>query len=137
MKKTKQNIKLRVRSLKQMLASKISCTWGCIYSDQTFTMKSWQKCEGCLNLLMQWKWSGSESCSVEYDSLWPHGLYSSWNFLCQNTGMGSLFCLQGVFPTQVSNPGLLDCRQILYQLSHKGSPWCSKEERRNKNQSYI
>ena len=30
--------------------------------------------------------------------------------------------LQGIFPTQGSNPGLLLCRWILYQLSHKGSP---------------
>ena len=30
--------------------------------------------------------------------------------------------LQGIFPTQGSNPGLLHCRKILYQLSHKGSP---------------
>ena len=30
--------------------------------------------------------------------------------------------LQGIFPTQGSNPGLQHCRQILYQLSHKGSP---------------
>ena len=29
---------------------------------------------------------------------------------------------RGTFPTQRSNPGLLHCRQILYQLSHKGSP---------------
>ena len=40
----------------------------------------------------------------------------------QNTGVGSLFLLQGVFPIQESNPGLSHCRQILYQLSHKGSP---------------
>ena len=33
--------------------------------------------------------------------------------------MGSLSFLQGIFPTQGSNPGLLPCRQILYQLSHK------------------
>ena len=46
-----------------------------------------------------------------------------WNFLGQNTGMGiTLFLLQGVFPTQGPNPGLPICRQILYQLSHKGSP---------------
>ena len=31
-------------------------------------------------------------------------------------------CAQGIFPTQGLNPGLLHCRQILYQLSHKGSP---------------
>ena len=35
---------------------------------------------------------------------------------------GSLSLLQGIFPTQRSNPGLLHCRQILYQLSHKRSP---------------
>ena len=35
---------------------------------------------------------------------------------------GSLYLLLGIFPTQGSNPGLLHYRQILYQLSHKGSP---------------
>ena len=55
-------------------------------------------------------------------SLRPHGLYSSWNSLGQSTGVGSLSLLQGIFPTQGSNPGLAHCRQILYQLSHKGSP---------------
>ena len=47
---------------------------------------------------------------------------SPWASLGQNTGVGSLSPLQGIFPTQASNPGLLHCRQILYQLSHKGSP---------------
>ena len=68
---------------------------------------------------MLWKWS--ESCSVMSDSLWSHGLYSPWNFPGQNTGLGSCSLLQGILPTQRSNPGLLHCRQILYQLSHKGS----------------
>ena len=66
--------------------------------------------------------SESESCSVVSNSLWPHGLYSPWNSPGQNTGVGSLSLLQGIFPTQESNPGLLHCRWILYQLSHKGSP---------------
>ena len=35
---------------------------------------------------------------------------------------GSLSLLQGIFPTQESNPGLPHCRQILYQLSHNRSP---------------
>ena len=35
--------------------------------------------------------------------------------------MGSLFLLQGIFPTQGSNPGLPPRRQILYQLSHKNA----------------
>ena len=56
------------------------------------------------------------------DSLWPHGLYSPWNSPDQNTGVGSLSLLQGIFPTQGLNPGLPHCRQILYQLSHKASP---------------
>ena len=62
--------------------------------------------------------SESEGRSVVSNSLWPHGLHSPWNFPGQNTGMGSLSLLQGIFPTQGSNPGLLNCRQILYQLSH-------------------
>ena len=66
--------------------------------------------------------SKSESHSVVSDSLWLHGLYSPWNFPGQNTGVGSLSFLQGIFPTQGSNPGLPHYRQILYQLSHKGSP---------------
>ena len=40
----------------------------------------------------------------------------------QNTGVGSLSLLQGLFPTQGSNPGLLHCRRIIYQLSPKGIP---------------
>ena len=63
------------------------------------------------------KWS--ESCSVVSDSLWPHGLYSLWNSPGQNTRVGSLSLLQGIFPTQGLNPGLPHWRRILYQLSHK------------------
>ena len=40
----------------------------------------------------------------------------------QNTGVGSLSLLQGIFQTQGSNPGLLHCKRILYQLRYKGSP---------------
>ena len=64
----------------------------------------------------------SESGSVLPDSLQPHGLYSPWNSAGQNTGGGSLSLLQGIFPTQGSNPGLLHGRRILNQQSHKGSP---------------
>ena len=73
-------------------------------------------------MLAPWKESMSKSRSVVSDSLRPHGLYSPWNSPGQNTGVGSLSLLQGIFPTQGSNPGLPHCRQILYQLSHKGSP---------------
>jgi len=54
--------------------------------------------------------SETESRSVVSDSLPSHG----WR--------GSHSLLQGIFPTQGLNPGLPHCRQILYQLSHKGSP---------------
>ena len=53
------------------------------------------------------------------DSLRSHGLYSSWNSLGQNIGVGSLSLLQGLFLTQGLNPGLQHCRQILYQMSHR------------------
>ena len=53
-------------------------------------------------------------------------LVSLWNYQAhknsRNTGVSSLSLLQGFFPIQGMNPGLPHCRQILYQLSHKGSP---------------
>ena len=48
---------------------------------------------------------------------------SPWNSPGQNTGAGSLSLLQGVFPTQGSNPGLPHCRWIIYQLSHRESAY--------------
>ena len=60
-------------------------------------------------------------------SLRPYGLWLI-RLLCprdspgKNTGVGSPSLLQGIFPTQGSNPGLPHGRQILYQLSHKESP---------------
>ena len=69
----------------------------------------------------------SVSRSVVPDSLQPHGLQPSrllcpWDFPGKDTGVGCYFLLQGIFPTQGSNAGLLHCRQILYPLSYKGSP---------------
>ena len=69
-------------------------------------------------ILFHWKWKFLNCVRF----LRPHGLYSPWNSPGQNTGVGSLSLLQGIFPTLGSNPCLLHCRQILYQLSHKGSP---------------
>ena len=56
----------------------------------------------------------SESHSVMSDSLQPHGLYIPWNSLGENTGVGSLSLLQGIFPTQGLNPGLPHCRRIFF-----------------------
>ena len=66
--------------------------------------------------------SESESRPVVPNSLRPHGLHSPWNSPGQNTAVGSLSLLQGIFPTQESNQGLLHCRRILYQLNYQGSP---------------
>ena len=48
----------------------------------------------------------SESRSVVSNPLQPHGLYSPWNSPGNNTGVGSLSLLQGIFPPQGLNPGL-------------------------------
>ena len=66
------------------------------------------------------------SHSVISNSLRPHGLEPSrlfclWDSPGKNTGVGCHVLLQGIFPTQGSNPGLLYCRRILYHLSHQGS----------------
>ena len=69
----------------------------------------------------------SESRSVMSDSLRSHRLQPArllcpWNSPDQNTGVGSCSLLQGIFPTQGSNPGLPHCRWILYHLSHQRIP---------------
>ena len=67
----------------------------------------------CVHALMK-----NESRLVMSNSLWPHGLYSSWNSPGQNSGVGSLSLLQE------SNQCLLHCRWTLYQWSYQGSPIC-------------
>ena len=62
----------------------------------------------------EWK---SLSCVQLFVTPWT--IYSPWNSPGQNTGVGSLFLLQGIFPTQGLNPSLPYCRQILYQLSRQ------------------
>ena len=87
----------------------------------------------------------SESLSVVSNSLRPHGIYSPWNSPGQNTGVGSLSLLQGIFPTQGLNPSLPHCRQSLYCLSHQGSPrileWVaypfSRESSQPRNQTGV
>ena len=80
------------------------------------------ECGDSLSFDVQYHSPPGESLSVVSNSLWPHWLYSPWNSPGQNTGVGSLSLLQGIFPTQESNRGLLHCRQILYQMSYQGSP---------------
>ena len=61
-----------------------------------------------------------------YSSLQPHGLKPArltvqGESLGKSTGVGCHALLQGIFPTQASNPGLPNWRQILYHVSHQGS----------------
>ena len=66
----------------------------------------------------RWKWSRS----VVSESLWPHGRqslvgYRPWDFPGKDTGVGCHFFLQGIFPNQGSNPGLLYCRHCFTVLN--------------------
>ena len=79
----------------------------------------------------KWKWK-SLSC---VQLLGSHGLYSLWNSPGQNTGIGNLSLLQGIFPTQGLNSDLPHHRQILYQLSHKGSLQGKKKQENSRKTS--
>ena len=57
---------------------------------------------------------GDRAC----DPMEPARLLCAWNSRGKNSGVNVSSLLQGIFPTQGSNPGL---PQILYQLSHQGS----------------
>ena len=63
-----------------------------------------------------------------FATLWTVGLHSPGSFVHgdspdKNTGVSCQALLQGIFPNQGLNQVLLYCRQILYQLSYRGSPW--------------
>ena len=60
--------------------------------------------------------------TVEPGRIFLASLPLAWDFPGKNTGVGCHFHLQGIFPIQGSNPGLLHCRQTLSCLSHQGSP---------------
>ena len=90
----------------------------------------------CLNFLYCFD---SHKVKVKVKSLSRVGLFATswavactrllrpWDFLDKSTGVGCHFRLQGIFPTQGSNPGLLHYRQMLYHLSHQGSPDSHKQ----------
>ena len=75
-------------------------------------------CYGFLSWLTLWVFSDwRESCSVMSNSLWHHGIPQT-----RILEWVAFPFFKGSFPNQGSNPGLPHCRQILYHLSHKGSP---------------
>ena len=96
--------------------------WHIEYSITKYNWVNWKE-EQWENACRRGLYFVSQSRSVVSNSLGPHGIYSPWNSPGQATGVGSLSLLQKIFPTQGLNPGLPHCRWILYQLSHKGSPY--------------
>ena len=77
-----------------------------LLSEPLFSKVKWSE--------VKWK---SFNCVRLFTTPW-----NTWKSSGQNARVGSFFLLQGIFPTQGSNPGPPHCRQILYQLSHKESP---------------
>ena len=79
------------------------------------------------------KESESVGCSVVSNSLQPHGLNPTrllcpWNSPGKNTGVGCHSLLQGIFPTQGSNPGLLHRSCILYSQRWRSSIQSAKNK---------
>ena len=83
---------------------------------------SMQNLQTCMHLFSALENENNKLLSRVWLFVTPWTIYSPWNSPGQNTRVGSFSLLQGIFPTQESNPGFLHCRQILYQLSHKRSP---------------
>ena len=111
-----------------------SCKSDIRLNSLRFVLKIWilEQCNWMLQIVSRDKiLYESESVKVIVTqsclTLWgPHGLQPTrllcpWDSPGQNTGVGSHSLLQGIFPTQGGNPGLLRCRQILYYLNHQGS----------------
>ena len=69
-----------------------------------------------------WTAAHQASLSISNSRSLPKLLLCPWNSPGKNTEVGCHFLLQVIFPTQESNPGLLHCRQIFYQLNYQGSP---------------
>ena len=67
----------------------------------------------------------TKSCPTLFDPMdcKPARLLCPWDFPDKNTGVDCHSLLQGIFPTQRSNSGLLHCRQILYHLSYRENLW--------------
>ena len=75
----------------------------------------------CHVLAVIWKWKSFSQVQL-FVTPWTiqWRIPSPWNSPGQNTGVGNLSLLQGIFLTQELNWGLLHCRQILYQLNYQG-----------------
>ena len=101
-------------SLHHPYISSCETTWGEFFFCNTTPLRSMYESE-------KWKWKSLNYVWL-FETLWTLACQVPlWNSPGQNTGVGSLSFLQGIFPTQGSNPDLPHCRQILYHLSRQGS----------------
>ena len=86
-----------------------------VYISISCTIKTIWKCKWSHSVV-----SDSIDCSLPLTV--AYRLLHPWDFPGKSTRVGCHFLLQGIFPTQGSNLGLPPCRQMLYPLSHQGSP---------------
>ena len=107
-----------VQILRELLHLLKHESWSCCCMDLVLLLNGTSFEGYACSVSITMKVKIAQSCST----LQPLGLYSPWNSPGQKTGVGSLSLLQGILPTQGSNPALPHCRRILYQLSHQGSP---------------
>ena len=76
----------------------------------------------------------SQSCPTLCDPMEPTRLLSPWNFPGKSTEVGCHFLLQGIFPTQGSNPGLPHYRQALLPSEPPGNPYINGISLNHKNE---
>ena len=92
---------------------------------KTLQLWEWTKTERNqtkIRCLASYQTDISKSLSCVRHGRWPARLLHPWDSPGKNTGVCCHSLLQGIFPTQGSNPGLPHCRQTLYHLNQQGSP---------------
>ena len=99
--------------------------WVAISFSKAWKWKVKVKSRSRVRLANTYCYSVTQSCLTLCDPVdcSPLGSSVPWDSPGKNTRVGCHFLLQGIFRTQGSNPGLLHCRQMLYHLSHQGSPF--------------
>ena len=85
----------------------------------SFRGSCWTRNWTCIPCLVHWQ---AESLPLSYLGMVPYVCLCPQDSPCKNTGMSSYSLLHGIFPTQGLNSGLLNCKKILYHLSHQVSP---------------
>ena len=78
--------------------------------------RSWSDLAAAAAYIAKWKWKSFSQVQLFATPI-VHEILQARILEWVNHSL-----LQGIFPTQGSNPGLLHCRQILYQLSHRETP---------------